>query len=407
MSKYKDVLIYGFAIFSMFFGSGNLVFPLQIGQIAGYHWFAGFVGLFLTGIILPFLGLFVIKLHKGDYNSFFGEAGPLAKFLLPLFTLSLLGSFGVVPRCITVAHGGIEYIFPQVPLILFSLLFSVICFVFCLKDHLMITILGKWMTPVLLILLAVLILIGIGQNYPLDGTLVDGAMLIGSLSAASYGSTNVSSIGINMGSALTEGFLRGYQTMDLFAAFFFSALIFNQIQNKDENKKKDHKSIIRAALKPSLVGAILLAIVYLGFVFLGAKYRDIAIDTSPALILPKIAVHVMGKGAALTIGIIMIFSCLTSAIALNNIYARYLCSLLKLSNKSFPSMLLATTVVSYVISLLDFRGIAAFLSPSLELSYPSIILLTIMSIFIKKNKELKMVVFYGALGLMLYSQLMS
>ena len=70
-------------------------------------------------------------------------------------------------------------------------------------------------------------------------------------------------------------------------------------------------------------------------------------------------------------------------------------------------MLLATTVVSYVISLLDFRGIAAFLSPSLELSYPSIILLTIMSIFIKKNKELKMVVFYGALGLMLYSQLMS
>ncbi len=78
--------MYGFAIFAMFFGSGNLVFPLQIGQIAGSHWFIAFIGLLITGILLPFLGLFVIKLHRGNIHAFFNEAGPVAGIILPLFT---------------------------------------------------------------------------------------------------------------------------------------------------------------------------------------------------------------------------------------------------------------------------------------------------------------------------------
>ena len=61
MSGRQNILIYGFSIFTMFFGSGNLVFPLQIGYQSGSHWLAGFAGLFLTGIVLPFMGLFVIK----------------------------------------------------------------------------------------------------------------------------------------------------------------------------------------------------------------------------------------------------------------------------------------------------------------------------------------------------------
>ena len=155
------VLVYGFSIFSMFFGSGNLVFPLQIGVETGNRWLIGFLGLFLTGIILPFLGLFVVKLHKGSYADFFGDAGTLARWLLPLFTLSLLGAFGVVPRCIAVAYGGIEHIFPNTSLQLFSMLFCVLCFVMCLSDRIMITLLGKWLTPILLLCLTILIVVGV------------------------------------------------------------------------------------------------------------------------------------------------------------------------------------------------------------------------------------------------------
>ena len=377
MRQYKHIFIYGFAIFSMFFGSGNLVFPLEIGQNSGDQWFLGFLGLLLTGILLPFLGLFVIKLHRGSYNDFFAEAGGLARLALPLFTLSLLGSFGVVPRCITVAHGGIEFIYPQLSLIGFSFVFCVGAYLFGLKEHFMLTILGKWMTP--LLLLSLIILISLGVIYAPEIGLSE----------------------LKGPTAFKGGFLRGYLTMDLFAAFFFSALIFKQIQMAMP-EEISHGKLIRAALKPSLVGSSLLALIYLGFVFLGAHYKNITIDISPQLILPTIAAHVMGDQAALLIGIIIVFSCLTTAVALNNIYAQYFCSVLKLKNERFPIVLFITMGTSFLVSLLDFRGIENFLGPLLDVSYPSIILLTLLSIILKGHKVFKMAVFYGVLGIMIY-----
>jgi LIVCS family branched-chain amino acid:cation transporter len=138
----------------------------------------------------------------------------------------------------------------------------------------MITILGKWMTPLLLFSLAVLISLGV-------------------ISAPEVGLNEVRGP-----AAFKGGFLRGYLTMDLFAAFFFSALIFKQIQMAMP-EEMSHGKVIKAALKPSLVGSSLLALIYLGFVFLGAHYKALTADVSPQLILPTIAAHVMGDQAAL------------------------------------------------------------------------------------------------------------
>lgn len=374
MQHIKNTLIYGFAIFSMFFGSGNLVFPLQIGQDSGQAWLLGFLGLLLTGILLPLLGLFVIKLHRGSYIKFFAEAGTLAKWALPLFILSLLGAFGVVPRCITVAYGGIAYIFPMLSLPVFSILFCSIAFLVCLKDHLMVEMLGKWVAPILLVLLSLLIILGVIYAPEIPSQ-------------------------VTVPSVFSHGFIVGYQTMDLFAAFFFSALVFNQIQRRMPEAAYRH--VLKAAILPSMLGALLLAIVYFGFVYLGAHYQGITANVSPELILPTIAGDLLGNQAALVIGVIILFSCLTTAVALNNIYARYLCSLTRLKDRHFPKVLFATTAVSFAISLLDFKGIANFLGPILEVSYPSLILLTFMSIIMRKYKPLKIAVFYAALVWML------
>lgn len=368
MKQYKLICVYGFAIFAMFFGSGNLVFPLQLGQQVGKNWFLGFLGLFVTGIVLPFLGLFVIKLHKGNYRSFFAEGGKVAGLILPLFTLSLLGSFGVVPRCITVAHGGMDYLFPGLSLTMFSLIFCGLTYALCLKDHIMVDMIGKFMSPIKLTALA--ILIGVGIIY----------------------SPSISSEKPAM-SAFSDGVFMGYQTMDLFAAFFFSSLIFNRIKDILPTTT-DHSVIVKAALSPSIAGALMLAIVYLGFVFLGAHYGDLIQNVAPELMLPTIATYALNPSAAFIIGIAIIFSCLTTAVALNNIYARYLVDTLKLKSSYFPIVLVGTTAISFFISLLDFKGIAAFLAPALEVSYPGLIALTILSIFIKDRKPLKMSIFY-------------
>jgi LIVCS family branched-chain amino acid:cation transporter len=101
----------------------------------------------------------------------------------------------------------------------------------------------------------------------------------------------------------------------------------------------------------------------------------------------------------------MMFSCLTTAVALNNIYARYLCTTMKVANSKFKTMLLLTTLTSFVISLLDFRGIAKILAPLLEISYPGIIALTLICIFRPKGKKMKIIGFYGMLIFMLVKSL--
>lgn len=376
MQDTKTILIFGFALFAMFFGSGNLVFPIQIGQMAGPYWVLGFLGLLITGIILPFLGLFVIKLHSGSYEAFFSEAGPFTKIILPLFILSLLGSFGVVPRCITVAHGGMSPLIPQMPLVFFSALFCVATYFFCLKDKRVIHVLGKWMSPILLSALVVLIFAGVvdAQDFTPRVNIVPSG-------------------------AFYNGFLTGYQTMDLFAAFFFSALMFGQIQ-KMMPQSATHLEIVRFAIKPSLLGAGLLAVVYLGFVFLGAHFAVQTKGVDPEYMLPTIAQYILGGHATVLIGVAMLFSCLTTAVALNNIYARYLWRIFGLEEAYFPHILIVTTSVAFVISLLDFKGIAAFLAPVLEVSYPGIIMLTILSIFTRNWLEFKKYAFHGLTAVM-------
>ncbi len=368
MQQYRLIATYGFAIFTMFFGSGNLVFPLSIGYYSVNNWLLGFLGLLLTGVVLPFLGLFVIKLHKGNYKNFFNEAGSVAGNIIPFFTLSLLGSFGVVPRCITVAHGGMNHIFPELSLWVFASLFCIASFFLCLKDQIMVKILGKWMSPILLIILVALIGFGIAKSPPLNIVTTENKAFI-------------------------HGFLIGYQTMDLFAAFFFSALIFKQIQNSMPANTSD-RTILIFAVNSSIIGSGLLMIIYLGFVFLGAHYSTLLVNVSPENMLPTIINHVMGGYATVVLAVAIVLSCLTTAVSLNNIYARYISSLLALNDNKFSKVLLFTTLVSFVISLLDFRVIANFLAPALEVSYPALIALTIMSICTRKYQKLKIYMFW-------------
>lgn len=372
MSFHSRDFICGFAIFSMFFGSGNLVFPLQVGQFSETNWFFGFLGLFLTAVILPFLGLFVIKLYKGEYVDFFKEAGSIAGITLPFFILSLLGAFGVIPRCIAVAHAGIIPIIPDISLSAFSIVFCVGCYFFCLKDKIMISILGKVLSPMLLIGLLYVLMKGVLEAPDVTQSL--------SLAPASF----------------WNGFIVGYQTMDLFAAFFFSAIIFQQQQLFLCNAKKS--LTLFQILKPSIIGISLLGAIYLGMVYLGAYYVEISARLSPEQIFPAIVFHIIGEKGSIVLSMIMIISCLTTAVALNNIYARYLSFFTKEKDKNFPWILLGTTFISYLISLLNFKGISAIIAPLLEISYPAVILLVIMCIVFKERYRLaKKHMFYGTL----------
>ncbi len=373
-----SIFVLGFSIFAMFFGSGNLVFPMQIGSICLNHWAVGFLGLLVSGIIIPFAGVFAIKRYQGSYDRFFKELGFGANIIIPFILLSLLGAFGVVPRCITVAFGGFHVLQPDIPLWSFSLVFTLICFLVGLKDTRMLSIIGKFMTPVKLATLALIILVGIFTALPLPSSDYDHKK------------------------ALELGLVEGYQTMDLIAGFFFSSLIFKHVEQQCASEFS-HKTIFWISAKASFIGASVIALAYGGLVYLGASYSSIIHSVQPTEMLPTLTKHILGGYSAIVIAFAMGFSCLTTATALNNLYAGFLHKQLKLKENHFAYVLGATSLISFALSLLDFRGISAFLTPILVIIYPGLIIFTISSLIYPKPNRLKKLTFYCiTLGMIIF-----
>lgn len=371
----SSIFILGFSIFAMFFGSGNLVFPIQIGTICLDQWAIGFVGLLISGVLIPFAGVFVIKRYHGSYDTFFKELGIGAHIIIPLILLSLLGSFGVVPRCITVAFGGFHVLNQNIPLWAFGLGFCIICFLVGQKDTRMLSIIGKFMTPIKLLTLALIIWVGI------------------------FSASQITSSHYSFNSSLELGLVQGYQTMDLIAGFFFSSLIFRHIE-KQCPLSTPKKTIFWISAKASFIGASVIALAYAGLVYLGATYQNVLIGIQPTEMLPTLSLFFLGEYSTIIIALAMGFSCLTTATALNNLYADFLHKILKLKQEDFLYVLATTTIISFLLSLLNFQGITAFLIPILKIIYPGLIIFTLISLMYPNPHIIKKISFYGVTLLM-------
>ena len=353
-SKYL-ILSTGFALFSMFFGSGNLVFPLIVGKESGGHFILAALGICLTGVLIPFLGAIGIMLFNGNSQRFFGIMGKPATFWFPLLALSLMGPFGVLARCITVAHGSFRLIFPHVSLISFSLASCLVIYLIALNKQQIVSKLGTWLTPFLLLTLAGISVMGVLYSPPLT------------------------ELPNNSLPAFTNGFLQGYQTMDLLAAFFFSTFIIHHLTQAATTVSPSFnvKGVFLAA---SCVGVGLLSAIYISLVYLGTAYSSLLIDVPPQEMLGKIAQETMGPLAAPIVCLAVILACLTTAIVLAVLFSDFLKKEIAKDKINDPFAMVCTLAIAFAVSTLDFSGIASILAPILEAVYPALIVLTVINI---------------------------
>ncbi len=350
------ILSTGLAMFSMFFGSGNLVFPLLVGQMSEGHYLLAFLGILLTGVLVPILGILVMLLFNGDQKSFFSRLGKPATFWFPLIALSLMGPFGVLARCITVAHGAFRLLIPDTTLWVFSLISCALIFLLTLRKNRIISLLGLILTPLLLVSLAAIAIFGLCKvDLPVS-------QLHGSWES------------------FKNGILQGYQTMDLLAAFFFSVFVIKHLKQKNTDASFTSLPIF---LKSSLVGAGLLSSVYFALVLLGSMYAPLLASIPPQEMLGFIAKQALGSFAAPVVCIAVILACLTTAIVLTSLFSDFLKH--EISRNRLPTAvtLLTTLAIAFCISTLQFSGIMAFISPILEFIYPALIVMTVVSIFHK------------------------
>lgn len=351
-SQPLSFVVVGFALFSMFFGSGNLIFPLFLGQAAQDHWLSAFAGFSMTAVALPLLAVFAMVLYKGNYGNFFNHFGKIPGLAIPLCLLTVWIPLGSAPRCTALAYASLlPYVDLSCPLWAFALVYCGAVFWMVWRKNAILDILGYFLTPLLLICLGVIIFQGV------------------SLSALSI-SWHTPEV------FLLRGLMEGYNTMDLIAAFFFSASVIDLLRNASN----DESLSLTTTLKASFVAAFLLAAVYLGLLCLSVSHADLLQAVPKEQLFVQSAKEVLGPQLGIIAAAAVFCACLTTSIALSSVFADFLADKLFQDPSKYHISLIITQLVTFAMAITGLQGITFVTEPLLQILYPLLLVLILFNL---------------------------
>ncbi len=360
----------GLAIFSMFFGAGNLILPIQTGLVSGDKFYYGITGYMITAVILPLIGLIAMILFNGDYKAFFGRLGKIPGFLTILFCMCVIGPCIAMSRIITLSY---EMLYPfiglftynniqfSIPLTTFTILFCLITFLATYKENSIISFLGKWISPLLLGSLGIIIIKGIVHPQEL-------LPIPESASTVFY-----------------EQMKFGYASLDLLGALFFASAVLT-ILKKSVSDEKDYnlRTLAVTGMKAGIIGCLLLAIIYYGLALLGAYYGPLFSKTSnSAALFSQVSFVVMGERGALIIALAVAMACYSTIIALALVLAEYIHKELTLGFMKYSTALILVLVSTGYLSCYGLNTIMKASLPIINICYPVLIVITFANIAYK------------------------
>ena len=350
-----DSIVVGFALFAMFFGAGNVVFPPYIGMHAGEQWANGFLFYFIADIGLALVAMFAI-LHAGGADNITGRIGHVASKVLMCAVILCIGPMVAIPRtAATTLEMSVTPFFSGMSPVVFSIIFFAVILLLSIKQSAVIDIVGKILTPALLIGLLVLIVKGFVSPI---GDIVD--------------------TGVSASEVTVNGIKSGYQTMDVLAAMAFGIII---LSSADEKGYTDSKSAAKMIGIAAALSGVLLLIVYFGLTYLGATVSTVfPTDISRANLVIGIVELLLGKAGLIIFAIVIALACITTAVALVSSAASFFA---KLANDkiSYSVFVVVICVSSAVISNLGLDMIIAIATPVLDIVYPPMLVLILLSWF--------------------------
>jgi LIVCS family branched-chain amino acid:cation transporter len=365
-STTKLVITAGFAMFSMFFGSGNLIFPLLIGFKSQSLYIYAIFGFSITAVCVPFLGMLSMMKFKGDRKEYFAVLGKTPAFVLTLLMLMLMGPFGVIPRCVDVAFGGFEVMLPGLTIWVFSAFFCTAIGALIWRTNNIVDIIGLFLTPIKLGSYILLIIIGILFAAPVNHTELAPT------------------------SSFILGLHKGYQTMDLLASFFFASTIYHYLKRALGENCSDEK-LVRMGILASLVGGLLLALCYIGLVKLGHLYSPFLVNVPQESMLAVIAQQTLGTYAVPFIAVTLAVSCLATATILAALFADFVKEDICKNKISRPHAIIFTVLASFALSLFGFETICNWLGYILEWIYPFLVAFSVYQLVNKFRTNSKVI----------------
>lgn len=372
--SFNQTLLVGSLLFGLYFGAGNLIFPIELGQNSGTNLYKVVLGFIISGVGLPILGVVASAISKND--SLFEMGKTVSDKFAYFFTTALyltIGPFFAIPRTSTVAFEvGIAPNISEDKIKLFLFIFSLIFFLavlaFALKPGKVMDNIGKILTPTFLILLSVLVIFAIikpmgdlAKNQPTE---------------------------IYQKNPLFTGILDGYNTMDALASLAFAIIIISSIRKLGV---KDSNQIAKETLKSGVICLIAMSTVYISLSFMSSSSVNIMkLGNNGGRILSNISFYYLGNFGKILLAAIVIVACLKTAIGLIIACSEIFIQMYP-NTLSYKAYAVVFTLISFLIANLGLQKIISLSIPVLMYLYPLAIVLIFLSLaypIIGKNKRI-------------------
>ena len=355
------VLPIGLMLFSFFFGAGNLIFPPILGQQAGHNLWSATLGFCLTGVGFPLLGILAMAINRhATPDDMAMPVHPTYAKTVTILSALTIGPFFAIPRTAAVSYDtGMMVFLPAayqgIGQAVYSLLFFMITYFLAIRPSKIVDNIGKIMTPLLLLGLAV---------------------LLGSVFAAPMSPIQMPTEAYNA-APFFKGFSEGYNTMDLLCSMLFSAAAIRAIEYQGITEEKE--------MTKMLIGAGLVAAACLGFVYASIAYAGatsvalLGLASNGAQLLSQISLHYFGSFGEIVLALIIFFACITTSVGLVTSISSYFAKE-TIKSLSYERLVLYICIFSFAVSNIGLTNIIQFAIPVLCILYPITIAMVILNI---------------------------
>ena len=362
----KETVALTSMLFGMFFGAGNLIFPAMLGINAGSSIWSAYLGVFVTAVGIPMLAVVALGLSRSE--GVVELSGRVSKgyslFFCTLLYLTI-GPLFAIPRCASTAFsvgavkllpGGHEGLF----LALFSLAFFAAALYFSLKPGGIMTWIGKWLNPVFLLFLAVLVIAALLK--PITG--------VSSVTPAAGYETG--------SSAFFRGFLEGYNTLDALAGLAFGIVVIDVVRSHGVTQPGD---VARNTAKAGIFSCLFMGFIYLFITLISTQSAPVCASASNGgEVLGLIADHYFSAAGSVLLTAIVTFACLKTAIGLVTSCSKAFVDMFP-NGPGYNQWAVIFSVVSFGIANFGLSSIVAWCVPVLMFLYPLAITLVLLALF--------------------------
>ena len=354
----SKLVVAGFAIFAIIFGSGNIVFPLIVGKLYPDYWMWASLGWFISAVLITFMGCYSAILYDADNTKLMKPLGKYITFLVVLCIMILTGPFGAMARSVTVSCDCIKTVFPSMNSTMFKLVYCTLMTAMAWNPGKLVDLVGRIFTPLKFGGLIGVVILGLYFKDP---------------------NMPASTVSTCTGEALKYGLTSGYQTMDMLSAFMIMGTIYAYIKKSVPVQCREDKSYLHSASATAFVIAgLILTVVYTSLIYLASQYSVMLQNTEKSALFIRIADLAVGNSGAWFVAVVIAVCCLATNIALTSVFSGYLQSDICQGKVNGKLLILITGIATFCTSLLGFDTLFNLMGEVLTYLYPALILFLVI-----------------------------